>query len=146
MDPAHLLHFLVIGAGAAGLMTARELARAGQRVTILEARHRYGGRIWPLAAEEFGYPAEGGAEFVDGAAPVTFLLSNAKVPTWWTQHPAQHPVLTGWFAGPKADSVSSLTEAAFIEMGLVSLAEIFDLAPDRIGAELISARAISSSR
>ena len=52
-------------------MSARELARAGKRVTILEARDRCGGRIDPLSAEGFGYPAEGGAEFVHGAAPVT---------------------------------------------------------------------------
>ena len=72
--PPHLANFLVVGAGAAGLMTARELARAGKRVTILEARDRCGGRIYPLPAEEFGYPAEGGAEFVHGAAPVTRAL------------------------------------------------------------------------
>ena len=40
-------------------------------MTVLEARDRCGGRIYPLPAEEFGYPAEGGAEFVHGAAPVT---------------------------------------------------------------------------
>jgi monoamine oxidase len=73
-------HIVVIGAGAAGLMAARELARAGKRVTILEARHRCGGRIHPLPAAEFGYPAEGGAEFVHGEAPVTHgLLSEAGV-------------------------------------------------------------------
>jgi len=70
----HLTEFVVVGAGAAGLMTARELARAGKRVTILEARDRCGGRIYPLPAQEFGYPAEGGAEFVHGAAPVTRAL------------------------------------------------------------------------
>src|ERR1700730_6951828 len=72
----HLTHILVVGAGAAGLMTARELARAGKRVTILEARERCGGRISPLPATEFGYPAEGGAEFVHGAAPVTRGLTR----------------------------------------------------------------------
>src|SRR5580700_10877350 len=71
MHPQHLTHFVVVGAGAAGLMAARELARAGKKVTILEARDRCGGRIWPLPAEEFGYEAEGGPEFVHGAAPVT---------------------------------------------------------------------------
>src|SRR5881275_3605103 len=71
MPARHLTHFVVVGAGAAGLMTARELARAGKRVTVLEARDRCGGRIYPLPAKGFGYPAEGGAEFVHGAAPVT---------------------------------------------------------------------------
>ncbi|SHH16610.1 flavin monoamine oxidase family protein [Bradyrhizobium erythrophlei] len=67
-------HIVVIGAGAAGLMAARELGRAGKRVTLLEARDRCGGRIDPLSAAEFGYPAEGGAEFIHGEAPVTRAL------------------------------------------------------------------------
>jgi len=360
MAPRHPAHFVVVGAGAAGLMTARELASAGKRVTILEARGRCGGRIYPLPAEEFGYKAEGGAEFVHGAAPVTrglmreapvslsprggtrwstrtgalspvesamphasrfyqalrevkadlpiaqfleaqfagrrydelrrsitrtvegydaadphrfstlalrdewlgrddgehgrvregygalveylasecrrhgaaihlgaavtaidesgeriaarchdgamfeadaailtvplpllseialppaarervaeaadigfgnvvkillrfrmkwwadhggrdladlsFLVSDATVPTWWTQHPDEYPVLTGWFAGPKADRVSSLTEAELVDMGLASLAEIFDLPRDRLRRHLVAARAIN---
>jgi monoamine oxidase len=356
----HLTHILVVGAGAAGLMAACELARAGKRVTILEARDRCGGRIYPLPAQEFGYPAEGGAEFVHGAAPVTralmrdarisllprggtrwsarsgklspressvphmgrfyqalsevkadlpiaeflethfadrrydemrrsitrtvegydaadprrastlalrdewmarddgphgriakgygalidhllsecrrhgatldlgaavtaidearggivarcgdgatfeadaailtvpppllseialpsaardraaataeigfgnvvkilfrfatkwwadhggrnladlsFLISDATVPTWWTQYPDGYPVLTGWLAGPKADRVSSLAEAELIDMGLASLAEIFDLPPDRIRRDLVASRAVN---
>jgi monoamine oxidase len=70
-DPDHIV---VVGAGAAGLMAARGLARAGKRVTIVEARDRCGGRIHPLPTAEFGYPAEGGAEFVHGEAPVTHGL------------------------------------------------------------------------
>jgi monoamine oxidase len=360
MVPPNLTNFLIVGAGAAGLMSARELACAGKRVTIVEARDRCGGRIHPLPVHEFGYPAEGGAEFVHGAARVTravmgeaglslqpragkrwntrtgellpdepsfahwdrfyqaleavtvdlpiadflerhfaepqydrlrravtrtvegydaadprfastlairdewmarddgehgriakghgalidyleaecrrhgaaielgavvnsidesggviavrcrdgtmfeadaaiitvpppllseialpsaareraaamadigfgnvvkillrfttkwwadhggrdladlsFLVSDAQVPTWWTQHPAGHPVLTGWFAGPKADRVSSLTEADLVDMGLASLAEIFDLPADGIGRTLAAARAIN---
>jgi len=360
MSPRHLTHFVVIGAGAAGLVAARELARAGKRVTILEARDRCGGRIYPLPAEEFGYPAEGGPEFVHGAGGVTravmreaglsllpragtrwsvrtgalspseaspphaarfyealrkvkadlpiaeflerhfadprydelrqsitrtvegydaadprrastlalrdewlarddgqhgriaggygaliaylasdcrrhgaaihlgaaataigesgggiavrchddtvfeadaailtvpppllseialppaareraaaaaeigygnvvklllrfattwwsdvggrdladlsFLLSNAPVPTWWTQYPLDYPVLTGWLAGPKADRVSALTEAELVEMGLASLAEIFALPVERIRSGLIASQAIN---
>src|SRR5215472_9918727 len=360
MAPLSLTHFVIVGAGAAGLMTARELARAGKKVTILEARDRCGGRIYPLPTQEFGYPAEGGAEFVHGAAAVTralmrearlsllpiegtrwrahkgafspnqsqlahaallhralselktdlpvaeflkthfasqqyadlrdaikrmvegydaadpdrastfafrdewmargprrdgriaggygalirflasecrgqgatihlfsvvtaieesrgriaahcddgaiheadaailtvplpilrdislprsvhekvtastdigfgnvvkillrfstkwwsncggrdlsdlsFLVSSATVPVWWTQHPAEYPVLTGWFAGPKADTVSRLTSSELINMGLDSLAEIFNLPLQRITRDLITSQAIN---
>ena len=75
-------NIIVIGAGATGLVAARELARAGKRVTILEARDRCGGRIHPLPSAEFGYPAEGGAEFVHGEAPLTRrLLGEAGLAT-----------------------------------------------------------------
>lgn len=67
-------HIIVVGAGAAGLMAARELARAGRTVTVLEARERCGGRIHPLPASEFGYAADGGAEFVHGEANMTRAL------------------------------------------------------------------------
>jgi monoamine oxidase len=71
---------VVIGAGAAGLMAARELAAVGRRVTLLEARERCGGRIYPLPASEFGYAAEGGAEFIHGEASVTHaLLREARL-------------------------------------------------------------------
>lgn len=69
-------HIVIVGAGAAGLMAARALARTGKRVTILEARDRCGGRIHPLPASEFGYAADGGAEFVHGEAPVTRGLAR----------------------------------------------------------------------
>src|ERR1700694_2708360 len=74
MARPHPNHIVVIGAGAAGMMPARELGRSGRKVTVLEARDRCGGRIDPLPATEFGYPAEGGAEFVHGEAPVTRAL------------------------------------------------------------------------
>src|SRR5215472_6202377 len=360
MVPLSLTHFVIVGAGAAGLMTARELARAGKKVTILEARDRCGGRIYPLSAQEFGYPAEGGAEFVHGEAPVTralmreaglsmapiegtrwgvrdgifspnesrlahaaplhralselktdlpvaeflkahfsnrqyadlrdavkrmvegydaadpdrastfalrdewmghglrqqgriaggygalikflasecrghgvmihllsvvtaieesrgriaaycdngtiheadaailtvpppilrdislppgvhekvtvsadigfgnvvkillrfatkwwtnpggrdlsdlsFLISSARVPVWWTQHPAEYPVLTGWFAGPRADAVSRLTVSELVTMGLDSLTEIFNLPLHRVTRDLITSQAIN---
>lgn len=353
-------HVLIVGAGAAGLMAGRELARAGKRVTILEARDRCGGRIWPLRVADLGYAAEGGAEFIHGAAPLTralvrearlalspvegrrwsasngafssgdarasynrrlnqalaavktdlpiaeflrtrfpgqgyadlrqsitrmvegydaadperastlalrdewmseglgqqdriaegygaliaflaaecqrfgaaihlgaavaaiegnlgrivarcrdgatiaadaailtqplplladialppaaraklaaggdigfgnvvkillrfrtkwwaghggrdladlsFLLSGAPIPTWWTQHPAEHPVLTGWFAGPRADKVAGLSANQLVEMGLASLGEIFALPLDRLTQDLVATQAIN---
>ncbi|MFM2330504.1 MAG: hypothetical protein RLZZ26_11 [Candidatus Parcubacteria bacterium] len=71
-------------------MAARELARAGKTVTILEARDRIGGRIYPLSIEKFGYEAMGGAEFVHGPAPITTKLVEEAGLTfthseeWWS--------------------------------------------------------------
>jgi len=66
---------LIVGAGAAGLMAARTLARDGRRVVLLEARERCFGRVLPRAVATFGYPAEAGAEYVHGAAPLTRALA-----------------------------------------------------------------------
>ena len=48
---------VVIGAGAAGLMAARSLARRLVRVVMLEARDRVGGRAWSRPAARTLTPA-----------------------------------------------------------------------------------------
>ena len=65
---------LVIGAGAAGLIAASELAHAGRSVLVLEARDRIGGRIWTRTEPELEVPLELGAEFIHGRAEVTRAL------------------------------------------------------------------------
>lgn len=55
-------HVVVIGAGFAGLMAARELQAAGVSVEIVEARDRLGGRAW--TEERMGRPLELGATWV----------------------------------------------------------------------------------
>jgi monoamine oxidase len=56
---------IVIGAGIAGLTAAHELQRAGEAVTVLEARDRIGGRVWTDRAFA-RIPVEFGAEFIHG--------------------------------------------------------------------------------
>ena len=55
-------------------------------------------------------------------------------------------MLTGWLAGPKAAAASSLGEGDLIDMGLASLAEVFDLPADRLRASLVASRAIDWGR
>src|SRR5688572_18694243 len=65
---------IVIGAGAAGLAAARELARAGLTVSLLEARDRIGGRCWTRCEPGLAMPIEYGAEFIHGRPQATFAL------------------------------------------------------------------------
>ncbi|HSJ14316.1 MAG TPA: NAD(P)/FAD-dependent oxidoreductase [Longimicrobiales bacterium] len=65
---------VVIGAGAAGLLAARELHRAGVRVVLLEARDRPGGRVLTHRGAGADLPVELGAEFLHGDAPLTRAL------------------------------------------------------------------------
>jgi monoamine oxidase len=76
-------------------------------------------------------------------ADLTFLLSDASIPVWWTQHPADFPVLTGWFGGPKTEAMAHFDEHKLIEAGIASLADIFDLDPKQLMRNLVTARAIS---
>ncbi len=62
---------LVVGAGAAGLAAAVELARAGRSVCVLEARDRLGGRIFTRREPDLAVPIELGAEFVHGTPAAT---------------------------------------------------------------------------
>ena len=71
---------IVIGAGVAGLVAGRALAEAGRRVAILEARDRFGGRIWTRRAalgNGRSVAVELGAEFIHGLPEETWSLIRA---------------------------------------------------------------------
>src|SRR2546423_2936069 len=68
---------LIIGAGAAGLAAARKLSQAKQRIVILEARDRTGGRIHTIQQPGHPLPIELGAEFVHGKPRETWEIIRA---------------------------------------------------------------------
>jgi monoamine oxidase len=97
---------VVIGAGAAGLAAALELARAGRRVLVLEARDRVGGRCWTQRMPGLEIPVELGAEFIHGEARITHSLLRqaglAAVESVRSQR---------WLERDRLRSVNAFTEA-----------------------------------
>lgn len=71
---------IVIGAGAAGLMAAWELAQTGKKTAVIEAKDHVGGRAHTMNDKNFELPVELGAEFVHGDLELTqMLLEKAGV-------------------------------------------------------------------
>jgi monoamine oxidase len=76
-------------------------------------------------------------------ADMTFLLSDQTIPVWWTRYPEPepHPVLTGWFGGPRTAELAHLDPQGLIDAGLESLAVIYALPRENIARDLVAAAA-----
>lgn len=56
-----------------------------------------------------------------------FILSDAAIPTWWTQYPLNNNLFTGWIGGPMAEKIAHHTDEELLQMAISSIAQIFDL-------------------
>ena len=100
------------------------LIAAGQAVrVILQFRRRW----WEKA------PGAGRS-----ADPVSFIhLPGAPIPVWWTQAPAETPLLVGWAGGPAAVRLSGLRAAEVFETALATLAAAFAFDRDDLRTLLV---------
>ena len=64
-----MLDVIVIGAGLAGLVAARDLEAAGREVAVVEARDRIGGRVWVQRAALAGLDLDMGGAWVADCQP-----------------------------------------------------------------------------
>jgi monoamine oxidase len=75
----------VVGAGYAGLTTARHVRQAGASVIVLEARDRVGGRVWTEPAPD-GTPIDMGGTWLgpgqDSAYALVADTGGSTYPTW----------------------------------------------------------------
>jgi monoamine oxidase len=56
-----------------------------------------------------------------------FLFSEETIPTWWTQFPKKHAILTGWLGGPNAELLKDLNDEALLQKALQSLGNLFTI-------------------
>ncbi len=70
---------ILLGAGIAGIASARELRRLGYSVLVLEARARIGGRIW--TDQSLGVPIDMGGAWIHGVRgnQLTALVASAGI-------------------------------------------------------------------
>ncbi len=80
-DVARRSDVAIVGAGFAGLIAARILARAGQSVVVLEARERVGGRTFDLILDDGSVLEMGGQWIGPGQARIHALIDEFGIET-----------------------------------------------------------------
>lgn len=75
-----------------------------------------------------------------------FMFSTGAIPTWWTQHPLDNNQITGWVGGPAAGQLSQHTDDELIEIGIISLSNIFDITPSFLRNIIVSSYVFNWSK
>jgi monoamine oxidase len=76
---------------------------------------------------------------IDGLKRVSFLQQHGlPFPTWWTTHPLDAPVLTGWVAGPLIAGLGDARGDALLPLAVNSVASVLGVTPERVTQQLRS--------
>lgn len=122
---------IVVGAGLAGLIAARELARAGARVLVFEARERVGGRVMGAALEGGGRIEAGGQWVGPGQGRIAGLIGELGLRTFPTPDQGRHLLeldgkLTRYRGTVPRVGPLSLIDIALIQRKINRLAKTID--------------------
>ncbi|WP_276374500.1 NAD(P)/FAD-dependent oxidoreductase [Chryseolinea sp. H1M3-3] len=70
---------------------------------------------------------------------LNFLFSDAFIPTWWSQRPAEIPLLTGWLAGPVVQNLPQ-DDNVLLSQAISSLAYVFGCETAALEKEIRAAK------
>jgi len=107
---------VVVGAGVSGLTAARLLTQSGQRVVVLEARDRVGGRAWTERSD--GLVSDRGASWIHGIEgnPLMTVVSDFGMRTVeFTVGSYQPDGRTIAYHGPTGERLSDKSIRAFAD-------------------------------
>jgi len=136
---------LIIGAGAAGLAAAAELARAGRSTLVLEARDRIGGRCWSRHIAGLPSAVELGAEFIHGR-PATTLSELREAGSASVDAPCERWIVQDGTLVPRDDFFAEI-RAAMLERRIHAARDVsFDAYLARELRFRISERALAFAR
>jgi len=71
---------------------------------------------------------------------LSFILSDAPIPTWWTQFPHHSATLTGWLGGAATQSMKEATPEEILAEAIRSVAYIFKETESSINSRLMAWR------
>ncbi|MEO8766543.1 MAG: FAD-dependent oxidoreductase, partial [Ginsengibacter sp.] len=73
----------------------------------------------------------------------SYIFTDTKIPTWWTQYPADYPLLTGWVAGPDSHKMKNYSPRKLKKIGLEALSSVFSMPPEALNDRLKTATIIN---
>jgi monoamine oxidase len=115
-NPQWIVDVVVVGAGFAGLVAARELTQQGHDVLVLEGRDRVGGRSFTGSVA--GLPADMGGSFVGPTQDaVLALAAELQVPTIPTYHTGKNVINWRGSARPYRGTIPKLSLTGLIDIG-----------------------------
>jgi len=132
---------LVVGAGIAGLIAARELVAAGRTVVVLEARDRVGGRTWSRRLDDATVVDVGGQWIGPQQLRMAKLVAELGLETFPTYNEGDNILRFGETQGRYRGTIPRINPFVLADMGQAQLR--FDRLARRVplGAPWSAARA-----